>query len=112
LVNLGFDLIATRGTARVLKNNSLPVEPIHKIAEGRPNIIDAITNGEIVLVLNTVSGHKARADETKIRTAAVRNNIPCITTLPGIEAAINGMESIRAKDGVSVKAIQDYHAGN
>ena len=112
LVNLGFDLIATRGTARVLKNNSLPVESIHKIAEGRPNIIDAITNGEIVLVLNTVSGHKARADETKIRTVAVRNNVPCITTLPGIEAAINGMESIRAKDGVSVKAIQDYHEGN
>jgi len=110
LVSLGFDLIATRGTARVLKNNSLPVEPIHKIAEGRPNIIDAITNGEISLVLNTVSGHKARVDETRIRTDAVRNNIPCITTLPGIEAAINGMESIRAKDGVGVKAIQDYHA--
>ncbi len=109
LVSLGLELIATRGTARVLRNNSLPVESIHKIAEGRPNIIDAITNGEIALVLNTVSGHKARVDETRIRTDAVRNNVPCITTLPGIEAAINGMESIKAKDGVGVKAIQDYH---
>jgi len=109
LVSMGFKLIATRGTARALKNNSVPVESIHKIAEGRPNIIDAITNSEICLVLNTVSGHKAREDEIKIRTAAVRNNVPCITTLPGIEAAINGMESIRAKDGVGVRAIQDYH---
>jgi carbamoyl-phosphate synthase large subunit len=111
LVAAGLDIVSTEGTAHAIRNSGVPVQQIHKIAEGRPNILDAIMNGEIKLVLNTVSGHKARADEVTIRSTAVSHGVPCITTISGIEAALNGIESIRAKDGVGVRALQDYHAG-
>lgn len=109
LVAAGLQLVCTEGTARALRNAGVPVEPIHKLAEGRPNVLDLITNGEIKLIINTVSGHKARADEAKIRATAVAHNVPCITTIAGAEAAITGIESIRARGGVDVRALQDYH---
>ncbi len=111
LVAVGLDIVSTEGTAHALRNGGILVEQINKIAEGRPNILDAIMNGEIKLVLNTVSGHKARSDEVTIRTTAVAHGVPCITTISGIEAVIHGMEAIRAKDGVRAHALQDYHAG-
>jgi carbamoyl-phosphate synthase large subunit len=109
LVAAGLELVCTEGTARVLRNSGVPVESINKISEGRPNIIDLITNGEIRLIINTVSGHKARADEVRIRAAATARNVPCVTTMSGAEAVINGIESIRARDGVTARALQDYH---
>lgn len=110
LVAAGLEIVSTEGTAHALKTSGISVEQIHKISEGRPNVLDAIMNGEIALVINTVAGHKARADEAKIRTTAVRYNVPCITTLAGAEAAINGIESIYARgEGVGVRALQDYH---
>jgi carbamoyl-phosphate synthase large subunit len=109
LVAAGLELVCTEGTARVLRNSGVPVESINKISEGRPNIIDLITNGEIRLIINTVSGHKARADEVRIRAAATARNVPCVTTMSGAEAVVNGIESIRARDGVTARALQDYH---
>ncbi|MCX7848548.1 MAG: ATP-grasp domain-containing protein, partial [bacterium] len=109
LVAAGLQIVSTEGTARALRNAGVPVQPIHKLAEGRPNVLDLITNGEIKLIINTVSGHKARADEARIRATAVAHNVPCITTIAGAEAAITGIESIRARGGVDVRALQDYH---
>lgn len=108
LVDLGFGLVATKGTAKVLSNNGIPVEPVFKVGEGRPDIVDRMKNGEIQMVINTPSGKKPKADEVAIRSEAVAHNIPCITTLSGAEAVVNGIES-QKKKGISVKSIQEYH---
>jgi len=112
LVAAGLQLVSTEGTARALRNSGVTVTTIHKIAEGRPNVIDLIRNGEIALIINTVAGHKARGDEAMIRATATVHNVPCITTLSGAEAAVNGIESIRLRGGVDVRALQEYHKGN
>ncbi len=107
LVDLGFEIVTTKGTAKVLVNNGIPVQTVFKVGEGRPDIVDQIKNGEIHLVINTPSGKKPKADEVAIRSQAVAHNIPCITTLSGAEAAVNAIESL--KRGMSVKSIQEYH---
>jgi len=107
LVDLGFEIVATKGTAKVLVNSGIPVQTVFKVGEGRPDIVDRIKNGEIHLVINTPSGKKPKADEVAIRSQSVAHNIPCITTLSGAEAVVNGIESL-LKRGMSVKPIQDY----
>jgi carbamoyl-phosphate synthase large subunit len=107
LVDLGFEIVATKGTAKVLANNGIPVQTVFKVGEGRPDIVDQIKNGEINLVINTPSGKKPKADEVAIRSQSVAHNIPCITTLSGAEAVVNAIESL--KRGMSVKSIQEYH---
>jgi len=109
LVDLGFELVATRGTGKVLLNNGIPVQTVFKVGEGRPDIVDRMKNGEIQLVINTPSGKKPKADEVAIRSQAVVHNIPCITTLSGAEAVVNGIESL-LKKGLSVKSIHEFHA--
>lgn len=108
LVDLGFELVATRGTAKVLSNNGIPVQTVFKVGEGRPDIVDRMKNGEIQLVINTPSGKKPKVDEVAIRSQAVAHNIPIITTLSGAEAVVNGIESL-LKKGMSVKSLQEYH---
>jgi carbamoyl-phosphate synthase large subunit len=108
LVDLGFEIVATKGTAKVLLNNGIPVQTVFKVGEGRPDIVDRMKNREIDLVINTPSGKKPKADETAIRSQAVAHNIPCITTLSGASAAVNGIESLK-KRGMSVRSIQEYH---
>jgi carbamoyl-phosphate synthase large subunit len=108
LVDLGFEIVATKGTAKVLANNGIPVQTVFKTGEGRPDIVDRIKNGEIHLVINTPSGKKPKTDEVAIRSQSVAHNIPCITTLFGAEAVVNGIESL-LKKGISVKSIQEYH---
>jgi carbamoyl-phosphate synthase large subunit len=107
LVDLGFEIVATKGTAKVLANNGLPVQTVYKVGEGRPDIVDRMKNKEIDLVINTPSGKKPKADEVAIRTQSVSHNIPCITTLSGAQAVVNGIESLM-KRGISVKSIQEY----
>ena len=109
LADLGFEIVSTQGTAKVLVNNGISVQTVSKVGEGRPDIVDQIKNGEIHLIINTPSGKKPKADEVAIRSQAVAHNIPCITTLSGAEAAVNAIESL--KRGMSVKSIQEYHAG-
>ena len=108
LVDLGFELTATKGTAKVLLNNGIQVETVFKVGEGRPNIVDRIKNGEIHLVINTPSGKKPKADEVAIRSQSVAHNIPCVTTLSGAQAVVNGIESL-LKRKISVRSIQEYH---
>jgi carbamoyl-phosphate synthase large subunit len=107
LVDLGFEIVATKGTAKVLVNNGIPVQPVFKVGEGRPDIVDQIKNGQIHLVINTPSGKKPKADEIAIRSQSTAHNIPCVTTLSGAEAVVNAIESL--KRGMAVKSIQEYH---
>jgi carbamoyl-phosphate synthase large subunit len=108
LSDFGFEIVATRGTAKVLTNNGISVQIVFKVGEGRPDIVDRLKNGEIDLVINTPSGMKPKADEVAIRSQAAAHNIPCITTISGASAAVNGIESI-LKRGMTVKSIQEYH---
>ena len=110
LYELGYELIATKGTAAFLTKENIPVKPVLKLAEGRPNIGDVIKNGSVQLIINTPKGKGPMLDEAKIRSLAVSFKIPCITTIEGAECAILGMESIRSK-GISVRSIQEYHSG-
>jgi carbamoyl-phosphate synthase large subunit len=107
-IGLGFELIATSGTAAVLQKAGLSVRRIFKLAEGRPNAVDLLKNREIQLVINTPAGQTPRADEVRIRTTAVYTNTPIMTTLSGAKAAALGIEALR-KNGYSVKALQEYH---
>jgi carbamoyl-phosphate synthase large subunit len=105
---LGFELIATKGTADILEQAGLQVQRIHKLQEGRPNAVDLLKNKEIQLVINTPSGATPRADEIKIRTTAVYTGTPIMTTLGGAMAAARGIAALK-KSGYDVKTIQEYH---
>jgi carbamoyl-phosphate synthase large subunit len=107
-VALGFELIATGGTAAVLEKAGLKVEKIYKVSEGRPNAVDLLKNKEIQLVINTPAGQVPRADEVKIRTTAVYTGTPIMTTLSGAKAAALGIAALK-KNGYAVKTVQEYH---
>jgi carbamoyl-phosphate synthase large subunit len=105
---LGFELIATGGTALALEKAGLKVERIHKLQEGRPNAVDLLKNKELQLVINTPSGATPRADEIKIRTTAVYTGTPIMTTISSAQAAARGIAALK-KSGYEVKTVQEYH---
>jgi len=107
-VKLGFELIATSGTAAVLEKGGLKVQRIFKVSEGRPNAVDLLKNKEIQLVINTPAGQTPRADEVRIRTTAVYTGTPIMTTISGARAAALGIAALR-KHGYAVKTVQEYH---
>jgi carbamoyl-phosphate synthase large subunit len=109
LADLGFNIVSTSGTAKVLRNNGIEVRELFKIHEGRPNVLDLIKNQEIHLVINTPKGKGPREDEKLIRVTATVHNIPIITTRQGADAAANAIEAI-LKKGIHVKSIQEYHS--
>ena len=106
LERLGYELLATRGTALLLEAAGIKVQRIKKIQEGHPNLIDYMRDGQLQLVLNTPSGKGARTDEGRIRAAAVSMGIPCITTLQAADAAVKAMEGMR-EEAMTVQTIQD-----
>jgi carbamoyl-phosphate synthase large subunit len=106
--DLGFELVATSGTASILEKAGLKVQRTLKLLEGRPNVIDLIKNKEIQLVINTPSGTAPREDEVKIRTTAIYSGTPIMTTLSGAKAAALGIAAMK-KSGYAVKTIQEYH---
>jgi len=108
LEELGFGLIATHGTAKVLQRYGVHATPVNKIHEGRPNILDRIKNGEVHLIINTPSGRLPRADEIQIRSAATLLGVPCVTTMSGAQASITALEALQ-KQPLHVKPIQAYH---
>jgi carbamoyl-phosphate synthase large subunit len=108
LTDLGFRLIATRGTADALSQSGVAVEAVRKVAEERPNILDHIKSGEVQLIMNTPAGKGPRSDDYAIRRAAIQYGIPCITTLSACEAAANAIDVLGKKD-FSVCPLQDYH---
>src|ERR1700726_2418589 len=110
LHDLGFLLLATRGTAAALEAAGIEAESVFKVNEGRPNIVDLVKTGKIDLVINTPLGRESFYDEKSIRRAAIRYNIPCITTLAAAHAAARGIRAL-LDQGTEVAALQDLHRG-
>ncbi len=108
-VALGFGIIATTGTASTLEAAEIPVTRVFKLREGRPNVLDRVRNGDISFIINTPSGKIPRADEVKIRTAALSERIPIMTTLRAAAASAKGIRSLQ-RGPMTVKTLQEYHA--
>src|SRR5579875_1856695 len=108
LAAAGLKIIATRGTASALSRAGIDVEEVYKVNEGRPNIVDLIKTGKVNLVINTPLGRESFYDEKSIRRAAVRYNVPCITTLSAASAAARGIRAM-AGQAADVAALQDLH---
>ena len=104
---LGYALVATHGTAKVLEDASLPVARVNKVAQGRPHIVDMLKNDEIQVIVNTTEGRQAIADSSMIRRTALRHNVFCTTTIAG---ALAVCEALEFGDKMSVYTIQQLHA--
>jgi len=107
LASLGFTVIATEGTGAMLARNGVTNEIVAKVGEGSPNVGDMIAAGQVDLVINTPSGSGPRRDGDYIRTAAVRYGVPSITTLAGVQAAVQGIEELLSAE-MTVKSLQEY----
>jgi carbamoyl-phosphate synthase large subunit len=110
LNKLGFDLVATLGTANRLREVGLECETVFKVNEGRPNIADVIRQGEIALIINTPLGKVSFYDEQAIRKAALQFNVPCVTTITGAEALVEAIATKLSETGVNVRSLQEIHA--
>jgi carbamoyl-phosphate synthase large subunit len=106
-VELGFKVVATEGTHKILRRNSIESKQVLKVHEGRPNISDIMKNGQIQLIINSPSGEEAKTDGKMIRRTAMAYKIPVITTLAGAKAAIAAIKALQT-GGISVTALQDY----
>jgi carbamoyl-phosphate synthase large subunit len=107
LVNLGFALVATHGTAEVLRAAGLAVRGINKVLEGRPDCVDAMNNREIELVINTTEGAQAIQDSVWLRRAALMNGIAYQTTLRGARAALEAI-AVAKRNDLRVRSLQAY----
>ena len=107
LQEIGFKIVATSGTARELQRNGIPVDPVFKVGEGRPNVLDHIMNNDIQIVINTPLGSQSRFDEESIGRACIQKGIMAITTLSGAEAAVR---AIRSRQKIQIKSLQAYHS--
>ncbi len=107
---LGFNIMATGKTYDMIVGDGIPARKIAKINEGRPNILDAVKNGEIQLIINTPIGKKSAIDDSYIRKAAIRSRIPYVTTMAAADATIQGIKAIKESLGTKVHSLQRYHA--
>ncbi|KAM3091611.1 carbamoyl-phosphate synthase large subunit [Phormidesmis sp. 146-12] len=107
LMSLGFKVVATEGTRKVLKENGLEVELVLKLHEGRPHVLDSIKNEQIQLIINTPSGEEAYTDDRLIRRTALTYKIPIITTIAGAKATASAIRSLQSQP-LTVSALQDY----
>jgi len=106
---LGFKIVATEGTQAFLIEQGIAADPIAKMREGRPNIVDALIDGQIQLVINTPRGKASKADDAYIRQTAIRCKVPYVTTLAAAMAAAKGIDARRKGRG-GAKSLQEYHA--
>ncbi|MAA76762.1 MAG: carbamoyl phosphate synthase large subunit, partial [Rhodobiaceae bacterium] len=109
LLELGFKILATSGTCRLLEDNGLFVKQVNKVLEGRPHIVDAMKDATVELVINTTEGEQSLADSKSIRRTALEMKIPYFTTIAAAEAAISGIKAVRAGP-LDVRSLQDYTA--
>jgi carbamoyl-phosphate synthase large subunit len=108
LSEMGFELVATKGTAAAISNAGIAVTAVNKVTEGRPHVVDMIKNNEIALVINTVEERRnAIADSRQIRTSALLARVTTFTTIAGAQAAVEGMKYM---DNLDVYSIQELHA--
>ena len=110
LSRLGFEIVATLGTADRLREVGLKVESVFKVNEGRPNIVDHIKRGEIALVINTPLGRASHFDEQAIRRAALQYNVPCVTTMTGAQAIVEAIGARATGGAIKVRSLQELHA--
>jgi carbamoyl-phosphate synthase large subunit len=108
LVDMGFKIVATENTAAYFAANGIQAQVIKKLHEGRPNILDALANREVQLVINTPAGKESAYDDSYIRMAAIKYKIPYITTTAAAVAAAEGIKSARER-ATTVKSLQEYH---
>ena len=108
LATLGFKLVATRGTAAYLRAHGLEADIIFKVNEGRPHVGDELLNRRISLVINTPLGRESFFDDRTVRSAAMLQGVPCITTLTGAAAAVSAIAALKT-EGLTVKSLQEYH---
>jgi carbamoyl-phosphate synthase large subunit len=108
LADLGFEVVATRGTAALLARSGIEASCVAKVSEGHPNAADLIAAGRVDLVINTPFGRAPRSDGAAIRTAAAAAGVPCVTTLQGVYAAVQGIEALR-RNGAEPRSLQEYH---
>jgi carbamoyl-phosphate synthase large subunit len=111
LVELGFDIIATGGTAAHLQSKGLPVEVVNKVAQGRPHIVDRLLDGDIALVFNTTEGWQSLKDSHSIRTTALTKKVPYFTTAPASLAAARSIEAVRGH-ALEVASLQSYYSAS
>jgi len=109
LKNLGFQLVATYGTAKRLEEVGLVAESVFKVNEGRPNIVDLIKRGEIALIFNTPLGRASHFDEQAIRRAALQFNVPCVTTMTGAEALVEAITARKTEKDFTARSLQEIH---
>ena len=110
LARLGFEIVATLGTADRLREVGLRVENVFKVNEGRPNVVDHIKSGEIALVINTPLGRASHFDEQAIRRAALQYNVPCVTTMTGAQAIVEAISASEIGGAIKVRSLQELHA--
>ena len=108
LEKAGFSLVATRGTADYLRKRGIAVETVNKVTEGRPHIVDQITDMQIDFVINTVYGAQAQKDSYSIRRTTLIKGVPYFTTISAAKAAVHGIQAIKTRP-LQVKSIQEYH---
>ncbi len=109
LCAIGFKVIATSGTTDVLRKAGIEATSVYKVNEGRPHIVDRIRSGVVDLIVNTPLGRESFFDEKAIRRAAMQYHIPCITTISGALAAVNGIRDLQ-REALSVRSLQEYHS--
>ncbi len=105
----GFKLVATEGTCKLIKEAGIPVERVNKLYEGRPNIADMITNGDIQLIVNTPAGKEAVTDDSYLRKSAIKHKVPYITTLAAAKATVEGIHYVRSHEESELKSLQELH---
>ena len=111
LLEMGFNLMATRGTALALADAGLAVEAVNKVQEGRPHIVDRMLSGEVQLVFNTTEGAREIADSFTLRRTALANSIPYYTTVAGARASVEGISALKS-GGLEVASLQSYFEGS
>ena len=107
LAHLGYEIVATRGTARALARAGVPCRTVNKVLEGRPHVVDMLKNGEIDMIVNTTEGRQAIADSYAIRRTALQYRVPYFTTVAGARALV---EAVRTPDAAAVSSMQELHA--
>jgi carbamoyl-phosphate synthase large subunit len=106
----GFKIVATGGTCDILNEAGIPAEKIKKLFEGRPNVLDAITNGKFDMIINSPIGKDSANDDSYLRKAAIKAKIPYMTTIAAAKATAEGIRFVKANSDSPIKSLQELHA--
>ena len=106
----GFKIIATGATCDMIRADGIEAEKIAKINEGRPNVLDIISNGKVDLIINTPVGKKGAIDDSYIRKAAIKNRVSYMTTMAAAKATVEGIKAVKGAEKLSVKSLQEFHS--